>query len=120
MEYLEAMDSLRSSVNLRAYGQRDPIVEYKKEGLQMFKGMERAFREQVFSLIMTINTEDAIRVESAEEAPKTGNLVLSHKESPTIGTDKSAEQKIGRNDPCWCGKKKPDGTPVKFKHCHGK
>ncbi|MGH7250143.1 MAG: preprotein translocase subunit SecA, partial [Minisyncoccia bacterium] len=55
MEHLEAMDYLRSSVNLRAYGQREPIVEYKKDGLMMFKEMERTFREQVFSLIGTIN-----------------------------------------------------------------
>jgi preprotein translocase subunit SecA len=51
MEHLEAMDYLRSSVNLRAYGQREPIVEYKKDGLQMFRVMEEAFKEQVFSLI---------------------------------------------------------------------
>ena len=48
MEHLEAMDYLRSSVNLRAYGQREPIVEYKKEGLFMFKEMEETFKEQVF------------------------------------------------------------------------
>ncbi len=54
MEHLEAMDYLRSSVNLRAYGQREPIVEYKKDGLAMFREMEEAFKEQVFSLIGTI------------------------------------------------------------------
>src|SRR3989344_1893765 len=55
MEHLEAMDYLRSSVNLRAYGQREPIVEYKKEGLAMFKAMEETFKEQALSLIETIN-----------------------------------------------------------------
>ena len=55
MEHLEAMDYLRSSVNLRAYGQREPLVEYKKEGLKMFKEMEEAFRDQVLSMIEDIS-----------------------------------------------------------------
>ena len=70
MEHLEAMDYLRSSVNLRAYGQREPIVEYKKDGLMMFKEMEETFKEQVFSLIGTINTESAANVRAEENAPK--------------------------------------------------
>ena len=54
LEHLETMDYMRSSVNLRAYGQRDPLVEYKKEGLRMFKEMEYTFKDQVISLIGTI------------------------------------------------------------------
>lgn len=51
VEHLESMEYLRSSVNLRAYGQREPLIEYKKEGLRLFKEMEIAFRDQVVSLI---------------------------------------------------------------------
>ena len=47
VEHLEAMEYLRSSVNLRAYGQRDPLVEYKKEGLKMFQNMEESYKMQV-------------------------------------------------------------------------
>ncbi|MFA6397969.1 MAG: SEC-C metal-binding domain-containing protein, partial [Candidatus Paceibacterota bacterium] len=115
MEHLEAMDYLRSSVNLRAYGQREPIVEYKKDGLQMFKGMEEAFKEQVLSLIETINTESKITIEAENNGPKQ-TLVTSHNEpSEFLDTKKSAETKkeVGRNDPCPCGSGK------KYKKCHG-
>ncbi|MEK7572267.1 MAG: preprotein translocase subunit SecA [Patescibacteria group bacterium] len=126
MEHLEAMDYLRSSVNLRAYGQREPIVEYKKEGLQMFKEMEEVFKEQVFSLIQTINTEVQPKIEvsgprsndySVGQAKQT--LITSHNEpeefSDTKKTTSPAEtsEKVGRNDPCPCGSGK------KYKKCHG-
>lgn len=109
MEHLEAMDYLRSSVNLRAYGQREPIVEYKKEGLAMFKQMEFSLREQVFSLIGTMNTE-GLRVVAEESAPKQ-TLVTSHNEPSEISGTKDKE--VGRNDPCPCGSGK------KYKKCHG-
>ena len=113
MEHLEAMDYLRSSVNLRAYGQREPIVEYKKEGLGMFKEMEAAFEDQVFTLVSNINVEQARAAEKETPAPKQ-TLVTSHKER---GEDMKSAQtdapKVGRNDPCPCGSGK------KFKKCHG-
>ena len=117
MEHLEAMDYLRSSVNLRAYGQREPIVEYKKDGLAMFREMEEAFKEQVLSLIQTINTEIRPKIE-ADEPKQT--LVASHNEpkefsdTNKINQKKDDVQKAGRNDPCPCGSGK------KYKKCHGK
>ncbi len=111
MEHLEAMDYLRSSVNLRAYGQREPIVEYKKEGLMMFKEMEQAFKDQVFSLISNI-TEPA-KAEEVREVKQT--LVTNFSESNSGGGVQSVEgkQEVGRNDPCPCGSGK------KYKKCHG-
>jgi len=109
MEHLEAMDYLRSSVNLRAYGQREPIVEYKKEGLYMFKEMEKAFKEQVISLVSSINTETAPRAKEEVSAPKQ-TLITSHTE-PSARQDLA--EKVGRNDPCPCGSGK------KYKKCHG-
>jgi preprotein translocase subunit SecA len=110
MEHLEAMDYLRSSVNLRAYGQREPIVEYKKDGLMMFKEMEEAFKEQVSSLVGTINTENVKKAEPESETPKQ-TLVTSHTEPSELGGKKEPE--VGRNDPCPCGSGK------KYKKCHG-
>lgn len=113
MEHLEQMDYLRSSVNLRAYGQREPIVEYKKEGLQMFKLMEEAFRDQVYSLISSMNTDNVtIQAETAQKQ----NFVVAQLdenggEKNTSTTDKKDE--VGRNDPCPCGSGK------KYKKCHG-
>ncbi len=54
IDHLEVMEYLRSSVNLRAYGQRDPLIEYKKEGLKTFKEMEKGINAQVFSLLPNI------------------------------------------------------------------
>jgi preprotein translocase subunit SecA len=131
MEHLEAMDYLRSSVNLRAYGQREPIVEYKKDGLRMFKEMEEAFKEQVFSLISTIQ-EPA----KAETNGTRQTLVTSHVEPSELGGPKDKIQqgesllekepglptealaKVGRNDPCPCGAINPaTGEVYKWKKC---
>jgi len=120
MEHLEAMDYLRSSVNLRAYGQREPIVEYKKEGLFMFKQMEEVFKDQVLSLIETINTDVKINIKEEENTKQ--NLITSQEESKELNRDKKVikNDSVGRNDPCPCGAKKSDGTSIKYKHCHGK
>lgn len=121
MEHLEAMDYLRSSVNLRAYGQREPIVEYKKEGLMMFKEMEKAFKEQVLSLIQTINVD--VRPQAEEHAPRQ-TLVTSHDEPSEVGGKKetkaqvSGMKEVGRNDPCPCGAINPTtGEVYKYKKC---
>ncbi len=125
MEHLEAMDYLRSSVNLRAYGQREPIVEYKKEGLRMFKEMEETFKNQVLSLIANMNTDNAIQMQKKNKEENDSTITLGGHEEPkefsdvfseefSGADDKKDNQKIGRNDPCWCGSNK------KFKKCHGK
>ena len=124
MEHLEAMDYLRSSVNLRAYGQREPIVEYKKEGLFMFKEMEFAFKEQVFSLISTINTENVVNINTEEAGPKQ-TLITSHSEGGEFsdipkngGVSASGMKEVGRNDPCPCGAINPaTGEVYKYKKC---
>ena len=115
MEHLEAMDYLRSSVNLRAYGQREPIVEYKKEGLAMFKAMEYTLREQAFSLIATMN-EPA----QAETNQPKQTLVVSHNEPNEFSDVKEVRMKdeAGRNDPCPCGAINPaTGEVYKYKKC---
>ncbi len=112
-EHLETMEYTRSSVNLRAYGQREPLVEYKKEGLRLFKEMEINFKEQVFSLIKTINADANKSVKEPESAPK----YIEIHESDTQAEQeqvKNIEEKIGRNDPCSCGSGK------KYKKCHGR
>ena len=57
VEHLETMDYMRSSVNLRAYGQRDPLIEYKKEGLRLFKTMEQSLKAETLNLIETIRLQ---------------------------------------------------------------
>jgi preprotein translocase subunit SecA len=110
MEHLEAMDYLRGSVNLRAYGQREPIVEYKKDGLAMFKEMEQAFKEQVFSLIGTITEPAKKDISEPKEI-----LITSHSEPQEFSDTK---KEVGRNDPCPCGAINPaTGEVYKYKKC---
>ena len=101
MEHLEAMEYMRSSVRLRAYGQKDPLVEYKNEGARMFKELEGHINVYIANLIFKIGIQ--------QMAP--------HSHLPTINVRSSTFDKngeIGRNDPCPCGSGK------KYKRCHGK
>ena len=109
VEHLETMEYTRSSVNLRAYGQREPLIEYKKEGLRLFREMEVVFKDQVASLISTMNVpaEESNRQE-IEERP---SLILSTSDKGNT-PDKREGPKIGRNDSCPCGSGK------KYKNCH--
>jgi len=110
MEHLEAMDYLRSSVNLRAYGQREPIVEYKKDGLQMFKEMEEVFKDQVFSFIMNINVEN--KPVLPKEEPRKEQIMVTNEASFKPNSENKKDE-VGRNDLCPCGSGK------KYKKCHG-
>ncbi len=116
MEHIEAMDYLRSAVNLRAYGQREPLIEYKKDGLKMFKEMESLFYDQVSSLISNINTENIkISLEDTKEEPKV-NYITNHTDTASNNSNSkkvNTEPEIGRNDLCPCGSGK------KYKKCHG-
>ena len=90
------------------------MIEYKKEGLRLFREMEVNFKEQVFSLINTINAgiKENSQTEVVEERPE---LILSSSDgNDTPPTIKRETKKIGRNDPCSCGSGK------KYKNCHGK
>ncbi|MDO8573103.1 MAG: preprotein translocase subunit SecA [bacterium] len=122
MEHLEAMDYLRSSVNLRAYGQRDPLVEYKKEGLQLFQDMKENIYGQVLGLIANLNSQTmTISSTPTRTMPKNFNLSGGGSEEGNKGTSSTQVnpgvhlgEKIGRNDLCPCGSGK------KYKKCHGK
>ncbi len=114
VEHLETMEYTRSSVNLRAYGQREPLIEYKKEGLRLFKEMEAFFREQVIARIGTISAETGAGL-SVEALPTPPTLILNNPTGSSEGTRaRSGEKKTGRNEPCPCGSGK------KYKNCHGK
>jgi preprotein translocase subunit SecA len=112
VEHLEVMDYMRSSVNLRAYGQRDPLVEYKKEGLKLFKEMERAIGEEIVKLIPQIKEEKTFYSEKVNLTEKREDNLGSHN---AVSSDKPVPVidgvKIGRNDPCFCGSGK------KYKKC---
>lgn len=120
VEHLEQMEYLRSSVNLRAYGQRDPLVEYKKEGLRLFNGLEESYRERVRT-VMTAESaatqkagavvEQAARsISAAGRAVSGGDIGRNDKVTITNGKD-TQEMKFKKAEPLiasgeWCIVKK--------------
>ena len=114
VEHLEVMEYTRSSVNLRAYGQRDPLVEYKKEGLRLFKEMQNAMKEQVVRMIPhivpTVNGTPVQVPAELKEIQTNAREITG--DTGAISAPKK-EDEIGRNDPCSCGSGK------KYKKCHG-
>ncbi|MFA6416196.1 MAG: preprotein translocase subunit SecA [Candidatus Paceibacterota bacterium] len=117
VEHLEAIEYMRNSVRLRAYGQRDPLVEFKKEGLKLFKDMEAGIFGTVLEMATKVGAEVREEKVSIEAVKEGADNIVAGNGNNNI---QSSEPKVGRNDPCPCGAKKPDGTPVKYKHCHGK
>ncbi|KKQ78236.1 MAG: preprotein translocase subunit SecA [Candidatus Zambryskibacteria bacterium RIFCSPLOWO2_01_FULL_39_39] len=112
VDHLEMMDYLRGSVNLRAYGQRDPLVEYKKEGLKLFKEMEESIENAILGTITKV--DDKVADLSAQRDIENQALkITSVTDSENATSVKSQHSNLGRNDPCWCGSGK------KFKKCHG-
>jgi len=116
-EHLENMDQIKDSVKLRAYGQRDPLVEYKKEGNIAFKEMMTDIEKEIVERISKITTTKI-------SLPGKGKIKLK-KKTKTENKDKKVDPKkfedVGRNDPCPCGKIDPNtGKVIKYKKCHGK
>jgi preprotein translocase subunit SecA len=145
-EHLYEMDYLQEGINLRAMGQRDPLVEWQREGFEMFTMMMDAIAEDFVKYVMHLE------VVADTEAPKVLNVQYSAPEDPVQGSGgmiqaaqlqaaemggadggvavdappefledepvvtqvvREEHEKIGRNDPCWCGSGK------KYKRCHG-
>jgi len=116
VEHLENMDQLRDSVGLRAYGQRDPLVEYKTEGHRMFRQLLQTIEATIANSILKVRPHPSISF-SADEPVKERFVP---KENPTGKRfiPRQEGKKIGRNDPCPCGKINPEtGKPMKYKKC---
>ncbi len=109
MDHIDDMDQLRQGVGLQAYGQRDPLVEYKMSGYEMFDEMTQNIKEETVRILFHVHVEQ--KVEREQVAKVTGtNKDDSAGKSPT----KRMEAKVYPNDPCPCGSGK------KYKQCHGK
>ncbi len=119
-EHIDAMEELRDGVRLRAYGQINPVDEYKREGYDMFEAMIGGIKDEVVRRIYIARVKKEQTLERKSVA-KNANAINN------AGGDDSVKQqpikkgtKIGRNDPCPCGKKRPNGLPMKYKDCCGK
>jgi len=124
--HLTAIDDLREGIGLRAYGQRDPLIEYKVEAARMFDDLQASVRADVVMAIYHLQ----MRQQAPPPPPPTEAAFATQKNGATNGTDGASQQrrpqragaavaaratpaKVGRNDPCPCGSGK------KFKRCHG-
>ena len=109
MAHLDDMDALREGIGLQAYGQRDPVVEYKMQGYEMYESMMASIQEETIRILFHIRVEQKVEREPAAKVTGT-NKDASAPSAPK----KRAEQKIYPNDPCPCGSGK------KYKQCHGR
>jgi len=139
-EHLENMEALREGIHLRSLSQKDPLVEYTSDGEQMFMELGRIIRGEVVLHLFhaELAPEQAEQQLSQQSQTTNGNIQYEHETSagaaniaaagggealaaggssvPGVATQTvhaSAHEKLGRNDPCWCGSGK------KFKKCHG-
>ena len=135
------MDMLRDGINLRAYGQRNPLVEYKIEALDMFEEMESAIMDQIASLMYHVSIvtpqqqeaeaagepveasvtqkqkmEETIKAQRSQLSDHLSSAQASHGDEVSTATAHKAQaaEKVGRNDPCPCGSGK------KYKNCCGR
>ncbi len=121
-DHLWALDHLKEGIGLRGYGQRDPLIEYKKESFEMFEQLNARREEETIRYLylfepLTVEEQEA-REREREEARKRQlreqNLVYSAGDGTPTAPKKREVAKVGRNDPCPCGSGK------KFKKCHGR
>lgn len=109
MSHIDDMDQLRQGIGLQAYGQRDPLVEYKMSGYEMFDAMTAAIREDTVRILFHIRVEQKVEREPAAKVTGT-----NRDESLSKAPKRREAQKIYPNDPCPCGSGK------KFKQCCGR
>ena len=109
MCHIDDMDQLREGIGLQAYGQRDPVVEYKVNAYEMFDSMTAAIREETVRILMHIRVEQKVEREPAAKVTGT-----NRDESAAPAPKRRAAQKIYPNDPCPCGSGK------KYKQCCGR
>ena len=106
MDHIDSMDQLRHGIGLRAYGQRDPIIEYKFEGFDMFEEMIRTIQRDSIKLLLNLDKQHIIKRKKVAEP-------VNAKHGSIQSQAKSKHGKVGRNDPCPCG------SGNKYKHCCG-
>jgi len=119
-DHLLNVDHLKEGIGLRGYGQRDPLIEYKRESFELFQSMLERIQDRVVKILWKIelaregDREESQRVQRAlPPQPPKQQLTFSGAPKEAAAPVKRAQAKVGRNDPCPCGSGK------KYKKCHG-
>ncbi|MFN2544818.1 MAG: preprotein translocase subunit SecA [Actinomycetota bacterium] len=108
-EHLYEMDYLEEGIHLRAYGQRDPLTEYRREAHSMFEEMNAGIRDEFVRYIYRV---ELVRQDEPAR-PRPQRVVAQHEDSQGASTTQASSDKVGRNAPCPCG------SGRKYKKCHG-
>ena len=108
MDHIDNMDNLRDGINLRAYGQHDPVIEYRNEGYDMFNSMTESIREETVKRVLTVKVKKGATVERKKVAEESN--------ATEKGVNRTVRGKgvVGKNAPCPCG------SGLKYKRCCGK
>lgn len=109
IDHIDAMDRLKRGISLRGYANEDPVIAYKKEGLEMFEEMTESIQNDVTNILLKSEIRKVPQKEEKKDLVETGGSRDASSSGPIVST-----QTIGRNDPCPCGSGK------KFKNCCGK
>ena len=112
MEHLREMDGLREGIGLRAYGQRDPLMEYRFEAYEMFNAMTQSIQEDCVKMLFRVRLVD--REEAEQQGERRMRQMTTNRDPDSEPLQPRTVEKIGRNDPCPCGSGK------KYKKCCGK
>jgi preprotein translocase subunit SecA len=119
-DHLLNMDNLKEGINLRSHGQKDPLVEYKREAFSLYEGLKYQVRETIIQRIFNarLYTKEEVEELKREQQRALEAQLQAHKDAQAAqemasGPIERTSVKVGRNDPCPCGSGK------KFKHCHG-
>ncbi|GKS57083.1 protein translocase subunit SecA [Nitrospira sp.] len=113
-EHLLGMDHLRDGIGLRGYGQKDPLIEYKREGFDMFSNLMGRIQSDALERLFRIQEVRQQEVPTSPPPQLPPRITLSHgDEAISTAAPKGHVDKVGRNDPCPCGSGK------KYKKCHG-
>jgi len=112
-EHLLSMDHLREGIGLRGYGQKDPVMEYQREGYAMFMEMISRIKMDTLEKLCLVRIQREEEVEEIRQKQKQDYILSRGEDTPVNQTVKRATEKIGRNDPCPCGSGK------KYKKCCG-
>ena len=108
MDHLDEMEQIKREIGLRAYGQHDPVVEYRNVGSELYEGLLESIKRDTVKYILNAKPRIKIEREQVAKPIDTGG------DGTLKNTGKRADKKVGRNDPCPCGSGK------KYKHCCGK
>jgi len=127
IEHLEAIEHLRTGIGLRGYGQREPLVEYKRESFELFQLLLDLISEQVTHSIFKIGLASQLAMPNEPRQAQAREIKSNVNQFGQMNTGQSNEkpslsaktknefgEKVGRNDPCPCG------SGLKYKKCHGK